>query len=358
MTQDTQEATVGILGSAITIKGLTLVSNIATGKATLTCPNNTACFQTIWNGLAVSDQFGFLGAGTTIDVSGVDPSGTFATLSRNALNGASATNLTVSVNTVRSVTGTLTGNPPGTATVQNTVPPSTTSAVATLTCSSACFNASDVGLDVSDGNVHLSPGTVIVAVSGLVGGMYTTATLSRNVKDTLPFTGSDTIVVGPPHGYCRPSGSAPSPSACPPSRARRRLAAASRTLQRRNRRARRSRAPGVRAGGDRAPAPLSLARQRPRAEEPRRAASRAGPRRMGRREQPAPRPAGRRHGRDAPATPPNAIPVSLEEAGLAALRAALEAENGNLTKVAQRLGISRPTLYRKLDHFGIRRTFA
>ncbi|PZQ51270.1 MAG: sigma-54-dependent Fis family transcriptional regulator [Rhodovulum sulfidophilum] len=48
---------------------------------------------------------------------------------------------------------------------------------------------------------------------------------------------------------------------------------------------------------------------------------------------------------------------SLEDAERAALRAALAAEHGNLTRVAQRLGISRPTLYRKLDHHGIRRTF-
>lgn len=49
---------------------------------------------------------------------------------------------------------------------------------------------------------------------------------------------------------------------------------------------------------------------------------------------------------------------SLADAELATLREALEAEHGNLTRVAQRLGISRPTLYRKLDLYGIRRTFA
>ncbi|MDK1492886.1 sigma-54-dependent Fis family transcriptional regulator [Sinorhizobium sp. 7-81] len=40
-----------------------------------------------------------------------------------------------------------------------------------------------------------------------------------------------------------------------------------------------------------------------------------------------------------------------------ALRAALEVEHGNLSRVAVRLGISRPTLYRKLDQYGIRRSF-
>ncbi|TPE49963.1 sigma-54-dependent Fis family transcriptional regulator [Amaricoccus solimangrovi] len=53
----------------------------------------------------------------------------------------------------------------------------------------------------------------------------------------------------------------------------------------------------------------------------------------------------------------HATASSFAEAELAALRDALEAEQGNLTRVARRLGISRPTLYRKLDHHGIRRTF-
>src|SRR4029077_10817783 len=92
----------------IVIKGLTLVSNVATGHATLTCPNNTACFAFNEAGLAVADTYGFLGSSTTI--MSVDPSLTFATLSRNALNLATAGNLTVTVNPVRTVTATLTAN--------------------------------------------------------------------------------------------------------------------------------------------------------------------------------------------------------------------------------------------------------
>ncbi|MBB5222496.1 DNA-binding NtrC family response regulator [Amaricoccus macauensis] len=59
-----------------------------------------------------------------------------------------------------------------------------------------------------------------------------------------------------------------------------------------------------------------------------------------------------------PEAPPAPAAVTrLEDAELVTLKNALEAEQGNLTRVAQRLGISRPTLYRKLDHYDIRRTF-
>jgi transcriptional regulator of acetoin/glycerol metabolism len=48
---------------------------------------------------------------------------------------------------------------------------------------------------------------------------------------------------------------------------------------------------------------------------------------------------------------------SFQDAERQAVRNALAAEHGNLTKVAYRLGISRPTLYRKLEQYGIRRSF-
>jgi transcriptional regulator of acetoin/glycerol metabolism len=48
---------------------------------------------------------------------------------------------------------------------------------------------------------------------------------------------------------------------------------------------------------------------------------------------------------------------SFEDAERQAIRNALVAEHGNLSKVAQRLGVSRPTLYRKLEQFGIKRSF-
>lgn len=49
--------------------------------------------------------------------------------------------------------------------------------------------------------------------------------------------------------------------------------------------------------------------------------------------------------------------LSIEDAERQVIRDALIAEKGNLSRVAQRLGISRPTLYRKLDHFGFKRSF-
>ncbi len=50
-------------------------------------------------------------------------------------------------------------------------------------------------------------------------------------------------------------------------------------------------------------------------------------------------------------------PASLTDMEARAIRRALVAEDGNLTRVAAVLGISRPTLYRKLKAYGIRRTF-
>jgi transcriptional regulator of acetoin/glycerol metabolism len=56
--------------------------------------------------------------------------------------------------------------------------------------------------------------------------------------------------------------------------------------------------------------------------------------------------------------PGSASPVlSFEDAERQAIQNALVAEHGNLSRVALRLGVSRPTLYRKLEKFGIRRGF-
>ena len=55
---------------------------------------------------------------------------------------------------------------------------------------------------------------------------------------------------------------------------------------------------------------------------------------------------------------PSELPVlSFEDAERQAIKNALAAEHGNLSRVAQRLGISRPTLYRKLEQFGFKRSF-
>ena len=50
-------------------------------------------------------------------------------------------------------------------------------------------------------------------------------------------------------------------------------------------------------------------------------------------------------------------PANLTDMEEQAIRRTLIAEEGNLTRVAQVLGISRPTLYRKLKTYGIRRTY-
>lgn len=60
---------------------------------------------------------------------------------------------------------------------------------------------------------------------------------------------------------------------------------------------------------------------------------------------------------DSPATLMEAPVCTFQEAERQAIRNALAAENGNLSRTAQRLGVSRPTLYRKLAQYGIRRGF-
>lgn len=57
------------------------------------------------------------------------------------------------------------------------------------------------------------------------------------------------------------------------------------------------------------------------------------------------------------AGPVTAAPASQENPDSRALRAALEVTGGNLSQTAHLLGISRPTLYRRLEQHGIRRRF-
>lgn len=63
-------------------------------------------------------------------------------------------------------------------------------------------------------------------------------------------------------------------------------------------------------------------------------------------------------GRDAPPdTDAESLPVSLEDAERATVMRAIAATDGNLSRTAKTLGISRPTLYRKMRLYGIRRTY-
>jgi hypothetical protein len=100
----------------------------------------------------------------------------------------------VTQDTAESTVGTVTGT-------QRAVPgvtiTSQSNGRATLTCSSACFQLNDVGLDVSDGNVNITIGTYIY---GFTDSMH--ATLSTNpVADE-----TATLTLGPLHGYFRPTG--------------------------------------------------------------------------------------------------------------------------------------------------------
>jgi transcriptional regulator of acetoin/glycerol metabolism len=65
------------------------------------------------------------------------------------------------------------------------------------------------------------------------------------------------------------------------------------------------------------------------------------------------------NGRDPASEAESAAPPlhSFADAEKEALRAALDAEGGNLSKVAFRLGISRPTLYRKMEQYNITKKF-
>jgi transcriptional regulator of acetoin/glycerol metabolism len=50
------------------------------------------------------------------------------------------------------------------------------------------------------------------------------------------------------------------------------------------------------------------------------------------------------------------VGVNLENVEAMTIRRAMQVENGNLTRVAEKLGISRPTLYRKIKQYDIPRS--
>ncbi len=168
VTQDTQEATVGVLGAndpGDREPGRTSPP----AEATLTCSGGTQCFTTSEVGMLVQDSYGFLGAGTTI-VS-VDPSLTFVTLSRNALNAASVNTLPVTLTKVQTVVG---------ATLTSDTPTAGVSTLKLSSCTaSSCFTASDVGLLAFATGADIPAGTVI-------------ATYARRSRSSCPPTRSAT----------------------------------------------------------------------------------------------------------------------------------------------------------------------
>ncbi len=199
VTQDTQEAIVGLQSPVKTITGVTLTSTGNDSPATLTCA--TACFNSATdNGLLVSDSYGYIGAGVTLTV--ISP--TQALLSANGLNGASTTNLTVMLFAPQKLTVNLTNN----VAANSVAPPAPLSLlgegqVATVTGAAGSFNQSDVNLSVSDAGGNISAGTVITWVSA----DGSEAVLSRNAKASVTAL---TLLIAPAQGYCRPAGTVPS----------------------------------------------------------------------------------------------------------------------------------------------------
>ena len=130
--------------------------------------------------MLVQDSYGFVQAGTTI-VS-VDPSLTFATLSRNGLNGQSVDGLALTLIHVQTVTGaTLTSN--------------TSTGQASLTLSSctagSCFNANDVGLFAYATGADIPSGTTIASYTS-----PTKVTLSGNAVGNASLVNMTLLVGG------------------------------------------------------------------------------------------------------------------------------------------------------------------